>query len=126
MAFFPRGLTNAQVVDEELTVQRLTDARRLAVEVSQQVHETNKRTLDKGATSATAFEEGSLVMRKVVGPRGALQDRWIGPCRITKKLGPVAFDVLELQGHRRKARVHASQLKLFVPPSELHFAEEAE
>ncbi|ROT74177.1 hypothetical protein C7M84_007329 [Penaeus vannamei] len=40
MAFFPRGLTNVQVVDEGLMVQRLTDGRRLAVEVSQQVHET--------------------------------------------------------------------------------------
>jgi len=58
-------------------VQHLTDARRLAVEVSQQVHETNKRTLDKGLKSATSFEEGSLVMRKVEGPRGALQDRLI-------------------------------------------------
>ncbi|XP_037774869.1 uncharacterized protein LOC119571817 [Penaeus monodon] len=52
MAFFPRGLTNAQVVDEELTVQRLTDARRLAVEVSQQCEQgVNESECSNGSRS---------------------------------------------------------------------------
>lgn len=57
------------MVDEGLTVQCFNDARRLAVEVSQKVHQTNKRTLDKGA-KADVLEEGLLVMRKVEGLRG--------------------------------------------------------
>lgn len=96
----PEGSANAQVVDEDLMMQRLNDVRCRVVEVSQHVHETNKWTQDKELKSATSFEQGSVIMKKVIGPWGTLQDRWIGPCRITKILGPVAFDVLELHGHR--------------------------
>lgn len=50
--------------------------------------------------------------------QGALSDWWIGP-RYVKKLGPVTFDVLDLEPPDRTARVHVDNFRPYVPPSEL-------
>nr|XP_027239373.1 uncharacterized protein LOC113830358 [Penaeus vannamei] len=126
MALFAKGLTNDQTPDKGLMVKRLSDARRLAVEVSLKTRETNKAYYDQRAKATPTFEQGSLVVRKVEGTRRPLGDHWLGPCRIVRQLGPVTFDVLDLQEPYRAVRVHLNQLKLYLPPSELDFAEEAD
>jgi len=126
MALFAKGLTNDQTPDKGLMVKRLSDARRLAVEVSLKTRETNKAYYDQRAKATPTFEQGSLVVRKVEGTRRPLGDHWLGPCRIVRQLGPVTFDVLDLQEPYCAVRVHANQLKPYLPPSELDFAEEAD
>ncbi|XP_037773991.1 uncharacterized protein LOC119570242 [Penaeus monodon] len=79
MALFGKGLTNRQTVDPDLILGRLADARRLAVEVSRKMHETNKAQYDRAARTSGPYEEGTLVLRKVLGNRGPLGDRWLGP-----------------------------------------------
>ncbi|ROT62767.1 hypothetical protein C7M84_019350 [Penaeus vannamei] len=126
MALFAKGLTNDQTPDEGLMVKRLSDACHLAVEVSLKTRETNKAYYDQRAKATPTFEQGSLVVRKVEGTRRPLGDSWLGPGRIVRQLGPVTFDVLDLQEPYCAVRVHANQLKSYLPPSELDFAEEAD
>nr|XP_027208303.1 uncharacterized protein LOC113802031 [Penaeus vannamei] len=110
MALFTTGLTNVQTADEGLMVQRLTGC------------------LTSGSRSAAKslppFEQASLVLRKVEGNRGRLNDRWLGPCRVVKQLGPVTYDVLDLQTPHRAVRVYVNQLRSYTHSSELDFAEE--
>lgn len=68
--------------------------------------------------------QGSLVVRKFKGSRRPLGDRWLGPHRIVRQLG-LTFDVFDLQISYRAFKVHSNQLKSYLPPSELDFAEEA-
>jgi len=126
MALFGKGLTNRQTVDPDLILGRLADARRLAVEVSRKMHETNKAQYDRAARTSGPYEEGTLVLRKVLGNRGPLGDRWLGPCRVQKRLGPVSYDVLDLRPPHRAVRVHANQIRPYIPATEVDYLEEAD
>ena len=119
MALFSRGLTNLQTADTGLMVQRLAEARRLAVDTSQATREANKSSYDQKTKAPPNLVEGSLVLRRVQGPRGALSDAWAGPCRVVRRLGPVALDVEDLQPPHRTVRVHLNQLKQYVQGPEL-------
>ncbi|ROT74690.1 putative Retrotransposon protein [Penaeus vannamei] len=89
MALFGKGLTNRQTIDPDLSLARLADARRLAVEVSRK-----------------------------------MQDRWLGPCCVQQQLGPVSYDVLDLQPPYRAVRIHANQMRPYTPAAEVDFLED--
>ncbi|ROT81129.1 hypothetical protein C7M84_000120 [Penaeus vannamei] len=125
MALFPRGLTNLQTIDEGQMVKCLADARRIAIKTTLETREANKRYYDRKA-KPLHLNEGSLVLRKVEGSTRALDSRWKGPFRVLKKIGPVTYDILELQQPHRTMRVHANQLRPFVPASEIDFVEEGD
>ncbi|ROT67993.1 hypothetical protein C7M84_013901 [Penaeus vannamei] len=111
MALFGKGLTNRQTVDPDLSLARLADARRLAVEVSRKMRETNKAHYDQAARTSGPYEEGALVLGKIQGNRGPLGDHWLGPCSVQKRLGPVSYNVLDLRPPYRTVRVHANQMR---------------
>jgi len=111
-------------VDPDLSLARLADARRLAVEVSRKMRETNKAQYDQAARTSGPYEEGALVLQKIQGNRGPLGDRWLGPCRVQKRLGPVSYDVLDLRPPYRAVRVHANQMRPNTPAAEVDFLEE--
>ncbi|ROT83534.1 hypothetical protein C7M84_023285 [Penaeus vannamei] len=66
---------------------------------------------------------GSLVMRRIPPSvrDGPLGSRWAGPCRIVRKLGPVAFLLEDTAPPNTRRRAHINDLKPYVPPLELDF-----
>nr|XP_027211316.1 uncharacterized protein LOC113804624 [Penaeus vannamei] len=109
MALFGKGLTNRQTADQDLSLARLADACRLAVEA---------------ARNSGPYEEGTLVLRKIQRNHGPLGDRWLGPCRVQKQLGPVSYNVLDLRPPHRAVTVHANQMRPYTPAAEVDFLEE--
>ncbi|XP_037801985.1 uncharacterized protein LOC119596729 [Penaeus monodon] len=97
MALFRRGLTNLQTADEGLMMKGLAEARRIAIKATLETREANKRYYNR-KTKPLHLSEGSLVLRMVE----------------------------ELQQPHRTMRVHANQLRPFVPASEIDFVEESD
>ena len=129
---FPIGPTNQvtfQVQPDHTIADHLRVARGIAVEASRRAREGWARTYDKKVRGGLKTDIGTLVMRKnnqsTQGQAGGtLKDRWIGPSRITKRIGPVVFMVEDLQEPFRTVRCHINQLKNFFPREELEFADE--
>ncbi|ROT61292.1 hypothetical protein C7M84_020964 [Penaeus vannamei] len=96
MALFPRGLTNQVTTDTNLRVQQLAKARQLAIAASLRSREANAQAHNRKVRSTWQPEEGALVLRRDF-TGGALQDRWQGPCRVIKQIGPVVFEVLTVR-----------------------------
>ncbi|ROT61289.1 hypothetical protein C7M84_020961 [Penaeus vannamei] len=110
MALFPRGLTNQVTTDTNLRVQQLAKARQLAIAASLRSREANAQAHNRKVRSTWQPEEGALVLRRDF-TGGALQDRWQGPCRVIKQIGPVVFEVKDLQPPYRIVKQHRDQLK---------------
>ncbi|ROT83283.1 hypothetical protein C7M84_023540 [Penaeus vannamei] len=91
-----RGLTNQVTTDTNLRVQQLAKARQLAIAASLRSREANAQAHNRKVRSTWQPEEGALVLRRDF-TGGALQDRWQGPCRVIKQIGPVVFEVKDLQ-----------------------------
>jgi len=122
MALFPRGLTNQVTTDTNLRVQQLAKARQLAIAASLRSREANAQAHNRKVRSTWQPEEGALVLRRDF-TGGALQDRWQGPCRVIKQIGPVVFEVKDLQPPYRIVKQHRDQLKMYLPPAELDYVE---
>lgn len=63
MALFAKGLTNRQTTDSPM-LQRLVNARLLAIELSSKTQEANKKHYDQSTKTPPPLEEESLVMKK--------------------------------------------------------------
>ncbi|ROT61276.1 hypothetical protein C7M84_020948 [Penaeus vannamei] len=92
--------------------------------VSQGTHQpkANAQAHNRKVRSTWQPEEGALVLRRDF-TGGALQDRWQGPCRVIKQIGPVVFEVKDLQPPYRIVKQHRDQLKMYLPPAELDYVE---
>ncbi|ROT61291.1 hypothetical protein C7M84_020963 [Penaeus vannamei] len=86
------------------------------------VREANAQAHNRKVRSTWQPEEGALVLRRDF-TGGALQDRWQGPCRVIKQIGPVVFEVKDLQPPYRIVKQHRDQLKMYLPPAELDYVE---
>nr|XP_027235728.1 uncharacterized protein LOC113827021 [Penaeus vannamei] len=117
-----RGLTNQVTTDTNLRVQQLAKARQLAIAASLRSREANAQAHNRKVRSTWQPEEGALVLRRDF-TGGALQDRWQGPCRVIKQIGPVVFEVKDLQPPYRIVKQHRDQLKMYLPPAELDYVE---
>jgi len=122
-AYFPVGLTNDAVFGDNSAFQeRLKTARRAAVMASRASHETNERAYNKRAKGTFAPEEGNLVWYKEMVPR-PLGPRWLGPARISKRFGPVSFEVQHLDSGK-VVRAHLNHLRPYHPPQELSYPDD--
>lgn len=125
---FPVGLTNEMTHDTAGTyAEHLRQARKVAVEASEKARQGWAQNYNSKVRKQFNPTEGTLVLRRnydrlSMGKSG-LRDRWIGPCRVVKRVGPVVFMVMELQHPYRTVRCHVNQLKEFYPNHELQFTE---
>jgi len=85
-------------------------------------HETNERAYNKRAKGTFAPEEGNLVWYKEMVPR-PLGPRWLGPARISKRFGPVSFEVQHLDSGK-VVRAHLNHLRPYHPPQELSYPDD--
>ena len=122
MALFPRGLTNLSTTDASLRTQQLAKARQFAIDASLRTHERNAEAHKKKVRSNWKPEEDALVLRRDF-TAGALQDRWLGPCRIVKRLGPVTWLLKDLQPPHGTIKQHQDQMKPYIPPAELDYVD---
>ena len=125
---FPVGLTNhATHNDQGSFAERLTHARKIAIETVERARQGWARHYDKTVRKTFAPAVGDLVLRRNQDRRSpissGLRDRWIGPCRVVQKIGPVVFMVTDLQSPYKLTRCHVNQLKAYVPNLELEFPE---
>ena len=123
MCLFKRGLTNQQTVDGNLAVQRLAEARQLAVDASRQASARNAAIYNKKLHKPFQPENGMLVLRRNF-VRGALENRWRGPSRVLRSIGPVVYEVKDIQPPYAVNKVHVNHLKPYMPPMEMDYAEE--
>ncbi|XP_069990640.1 uncharacterized protein [Penaeus vannamei] len=122
-AYFPVGLTNDAVFGDNSAFQeRLKTARRVAVMTSRASHETNEWAYNMRAKGTSAPEEGNLVWYKEMVPR-PLGPRWLGPARISKRFGPVSFEVQHLDSGK-VMRAHLNHLHPYHPPQELSYPDD--
>lgn len=125
-ANFPVGLTNEAIFAENLNLQgRLQEARQAAVEASRQARQIYGRYYDRGKKIVFQPTEGSLVWyyehKSRMGGLPPLSGKWRGPARVIRRLGPVSFEVLNLDtGVQLKA--HLNHLKPYRPSEELSYA----
>ena len=125
---FPVGLTNHSTYNDQGTfAERLLHARRIATETAERARQGWARNYDKTVRKTFSPAVGTLVLRRNYDKHSpvssGLRDRWIGPCRVVKKIGPVVFMVTDLQSPYKLTRCHVNQLKAYVPNLELEFAE---
>ena len=125
---FPVGLTNHATHNDQGTfAERLTHARKIAMETAERARQGWARHYDKTVRKTFSPAVGDLVLRRNQDKRSpiskGLRDHWIGPCRVVQKIGPVVFMVTDLQSPYKLTRCHVNQLKAYVPNLELEFAE---
>lgn len=103
--------------------ESMRKARDLATETARHAQETWARHYNKASRVAFSPTIGSLVMRRIPPSvrDGPLGSRWAGPCRIVRKLGPVAFLLEDTAPPNTRRRAHINDLKPYVPPLELDF-----
>jgi len=103
--------------------ESMRKARDLATETAKRAQETWARQYNKGSRVTFSPTIGSLVMRRIPPSvrDGPLGSRWVGPCRIVRKLGPVAFLLEDMMPPNTQRRAHTNDLKPYVPPLELDF-----
>nr|XP_027237781.1 uncharacterized protein K02A2.6-like [Penaeus vannamei] len=104
---------------------RLQEARQAAVEASRQARQIYGRYYDRGKKIVFQPTEGSLVWyyehKSRMGGLPPLSGKWRGPARVIRRLGPVSFEVLNLDtGVQLKA--HLNHLKPYRPSEELSYA----
>jgi len=125
-ANFPVGLTNEAIFAENANLQgRLREARQAAVEASKQARQIYGKYYDRGKKVVFQPTEGSLVWyyehKNRMGGLPPLSGKWRGPARILRRLGPVSFEVQNLDtGVQLKA--HLNHLKPYRPSEELSYA----
>jgi len=89
---------------------------------SRAAHEVNERAYNKRAKGTFAPEEGNLVWYKEMVPR-PLGPKWLGPARISKRFGPVSFEVQHLDSGK-VLRAHLNHLRPYHPPQELSYPDD--
>ncbi|XP_037773447.1 uncharacterized protein K02A2.6-like [Penaeus monodon] len=127
---FPLGPTNDVTIAADSAKrfqERLQVARSVAVETSSRAREGWAR--NKRVRKHFQPNVGVLVWVKVHpghrrGPGRALGDRWRGPARIMKRIGPVSYLCKEVNEPYRELKCHINQLKEFVPEQELQFTDD--
>jgi len=124
-ANFQIGLTNEAVFDENINLQaRLQDARQAAVKASKEARQVYGKQYDKGKKVEFQPTEGALVWyfehRHKMGGLPPLTRKWRGPARITRRLGPVAFEIEDLETEVQ-LKAHLNHLKAYHPPAELSY-----
>ena len=125
---FPVGLTNRTTHNDQGTfAERLSHARKIATETAERARQGWARHYDKTVRKTFSPAVGTLVLRQNQDKHspisGGLRDRWIGPCKVVQKIGPVVFMLTDLQSPYKQTRCHVNQLKAYVPNLELEFAE---
>ncbi|XP_037773238.1 uncharacterized protein LOC119568908 [Penaeus monodon] len=129
---FPLGPTNDVTIAADSAKrfqERLQVARSVAVETSSRAREGWARIYNKRVRKHFQPNVGVLVWVKVHpghrrGPGRALGDRWRGPARIMKRIGPVSYLCKEVNEPYRELKCHINQLKDFVPEQELLFTDD--
>jgi len=129
---FPLGPTNDVTIAADSAKrfqERLQVARSVAVETSSRAREGWARIYNKRVRKHFQPNVGVLVWVKVHpghrrGPGRALGDRWRGPARIMKRIGPVSYLCKEVNEPYRELKCHINQLKEFVPEKELQFTDD--
>ncbi|XP_037796440.1 uncharacterized protein K02A2.6-like [Penaeus monodon] len=129
---FPLGPTNDVTIAADSAKrfqERLQVARSVAVETSRRAREGWARIYYKRVRKHFQSNVGVLVWMKVHpghrrGPGRALGDRWCGPARIMKRIGPVSYLCKEVNEPYRELKCHINQLKEFVPEQELQFTDD--
>ncbi|XP_037774043.1 uncharacterized protein LOC119570321 [Penaeus monodon] len=124
-ANFQIGLTNEAVFDENINLQaRLQEARQAAVKASKEARQVYGKQYDKGKKVEFQPTEGALVWyfehRHKMGSLPPLTRKWRGPARITRRLGPVAFEIEDLETEVQ-LKAHLNHLKAYHPPAELSY-----
>jgi len=124
-ANFQIGLTNEAVFDENVNLQaRLREARQAAVKASKEARQIYGKQYNKGKKVEFQPTEGALVWyfehRHKMGGLPPLTRKWRGPARIIRRLGPVAFEIEDLETEVQ-FRAHLNHLKAYHPPAELSY-----
>jgi len=123
-AYFPVGLTNEALFAENDDFQeRLRTARRAAVNASRDAQGVYGRYYNRHARGNFTPDVGQLVWYKEMVPR-PLGPKWQGPARVVKRLGPVSFEIQDLDSGKI-LRAHLNHLRPYLPPLELSYADDA-
>ncbi|XP_069995893.1 uncharacterized protein [Penaeus vannamei] len=101
-ANFQIGLTNEAVFDENVNLQaRLREARQAAVKASKEARQIYGKLYNKGKKVEFQPTEGVLVWYfehwHKMGGLPPLTRKWRGPARIIRRLGPIAFEIEDLE-----------------------------
>ncbi|RWS26144.1 pol polyprotein-like protein [Leptotrombidium deliense] len=100
----------------------ITETRKAAKTLIQAMQAKNKAIADSKCARIT-FNVGDLVLLRrpqlKVGRSKKLMNRFIGPLRVTKKIGSINYEVINMRGAFRKIICHVSQMKKFVERDEM-------
>ena len=128
--YFPVGVTNQVEYAERSSHyfhERLQTARAVAVEASRRAQEGWAKHYNKGIARNLQLTLGSLVLRrdynKTPGISQRFRERWVGPGRVIKRLGPVIYLVRDTVAPYTLRKCHINHLKVYYPSQELEYTD---
>ena len=97
--------------------ERIAAIREVMMETQRREMDVTKRGYDRGKLLRT-FDKDDLVLERIPGLSGKLEEPWRGPLEVVEKLGEVTYRVRMVKGKRKSRVVHVNVLKRYLEKEE--------